>query len=156
MSNCQRRPFKKEGFCSAVQLLSLSMHQPLLLGHVEKSPVLSGLMLPLCRSFLSNSSEAASLSTERIPNQIPFYSCLPTLLTRNHTALQHTNICPHPSLPFRSLSPSLSSLFCSIHPPFSHSALSHRPFLQSINRTVFSLNKKNSRTVEEILLCRLV
>lgn len=30
------------------------------------------------------------------------------------------------------------------------------PFLQSINRTVFSLNKKNSRTVEEILLCRLV
>lgn len=128
MSNCQRRPFKKEGFCSAVQLLILSMHQPLLLGHVEKSPVLSGLMLPLCRSFLSNSSEAASLSTERIPNQIPFYSCLPTLLTRNHTALQHTNICPHPSLPFRSLSPSLSSLFCSIHPPFSHSALSHRPF----------------------------
>lgn len=101
--------------CSVYPCISL-----LLSGHVEKSPVLSGLMLPLCRSFLSNSSEAESLSTERIPNQIPFYSCLPKLLTQNHTALQHTNICQHASLPFLSLSVSffsLSQLTLLLHPP---------------------------------------
>lgn len=113
--------------CSVYPCISL-----LLLGHVEKSPVLSGLMLPLCRSFLSNSSEAESLSTERIPNQIPFYSCLPELLTRNHTALQHTNICPHPPPPPPLLFLSVfifslshtHSLCCSIHRPFSHNPLS--------------------------------
>ena len=93
----------------------------LLLGHVEKIPVLSGLMLPLCRSFLSNCSEAESLSTERIPNQIPFYSCLPELLTRNRTALQHTNIAhillSHFSLLLSSLSRSLSQLPLLLHPP---------------------------------------
>lgn len=139
--------------CSVYPCISL-----LLSGHVENSPVLSGLMLPLCRSFLSNSSEAESLSTERIPNQIPFYSCLPELLTRNHTALQHTNICPHPSLPFLSLSVSFLSQLPLLPPKSTaHShptlhlslSLSHPPFLQSIRSTVFSLNKK-SRTVERI------
>lgn len=57
-----------------------------------KALVLSGLMLPLCRSFLSNSLEAESLSTERIPNQISLYSRLPELLAQNHTALQHVGI----------------------------------------------------------------
>lgn len=110
-------------------------------------------MLPLCRSFLSNSSEAESLSTERIPNQIPFYSCLPELLTQNHTASQHTNICQHPSLPSLSLSvssPSLSSpgsLCCSIHPPVLTQPLAHPSFF--FNPSVFILNKK-SRTVERI------
>lgn len=107
----RRKANTTTGVCGAVQLLSLSMHRLLLSGHVGKSPVLSGLMSPLCRSFLSNSSQAESPSTERIPNQIPFYSCLPALLTQNHAALQHTNICPHP--PPASLSPSLPPL----HPP---------------------------------------
>lgn len=126
----------------------------LLSGHVEKSPVLSGLMLPLCRSFLSNSSQAESLSTERIPNQIPFYSCLPELLTQNHTALQHTNICQHPPLPFHQ--PILSSFLqhpSSPKPPF---PTPPPPILQSIISAVFSVNKRASRTVEEFLLCRLV
>lgn len=120
LSNCVRRPsFKQtsavQSNCSVYPCISL-----LLSGHVEKSPVLSGLMLPLCRSFLSNSSEAESLSTERIPNQIPFYSCFPELLNQNHTALQHTNICQHPSLPSLSLSIcflSFSQLTLVHHPP---------------------------------------
>jgi len=112
----------------------------LLLGHVEKSPVLSGLMLPLCRSFLSNSSEAESFSTERIPNQIPFYSCLPSLFTRNHTALQHTNICPHSSLQFFSFL-SLSATFAAPSTN-NHTTISHPFFLQSINSTIVGLNIK--------------
>lgn len=126
--------------CSVYPCISL-----LLLGHVEKSPVLSGLMLPLCRSFLSNSSEAESLSTERIPNQIPFYSCLPELLTRNHTALQHTNICPHPSLPFLylSLSSPISLSLSLLHPlPILTQLSVIPPSPQRINTAVFTLNKK--------------
>lgn len=118
--------------CSVYPCISL-----LLSGHVEKSPVLSGLMLPLCRSFLSNSSEAESLSTERIPNQIPFYSSLPELLTQNHTALQHTNICQHPSTHsslFPSLPLSLSSRWSSIHHPSSPSPRSSFLFFSSIHQ----------------------
>lgn len=85
--------------------------------------MLSRLMLPLCRSFLSNSLEAEILSTERIPNQISLYSRLPELLAQNHTALQHVgvfaNILPISTQRCISFSLPRSTHFCarpSTHP----------------------------------------
>lgn len=134
--NCSVRPCS-----SSISSSSRAFHCPAMW---RKAPVLSGLMLPLCRSFLSNSSEAESLSTERIPNQISLYSRLPELLAQNHTALQHAgvsaNILLSPLHP-----PSLFPLPLSTH---FHARPSTHPQIPHPNPSacsVFSLKKKKKK-----------
>lgn len=142
-SDCSVRP--------CISCSSQAFHCPAMW---RKALVLSGLMLPLCRSFLSNSLEAESLSTERIPNQISLYSRLPELLAQNHTALQHVgvyaNILLSP-LHAASLFLSLSRLTFMLGPP---------PILKSPPQPIrlqgLKSKKRESGTVEEFLLCRLV
>lgn len=143
-SNCSVRP------CSSSS--SQAFHCPAMW---RKALVLSGLMLPLCRSFLSNSLEAESLSTERIPNQISLYSRLPELLAQNHTALQHAGVYANILSSLHStlllfFSPSLDSLSSSALHPSSNTSRNTSAC------SVFSLKKRKRGTVEEFLLCRLV